>query len=90
MSTSTRPELDNKNWIYYYEASTGREIARQAAPKGSDFHCTMRFENEGPVIDIVNNRPFSGENALYMIHTETKEWVKITLPTLIKLLGAKS
>ncbi len=81
-------ELENQNWIRYEQVGTGREIARQAAPKGSDFHCTMRFENDGPYIDIVNNNAFSGENALYMIYNESKEWVKVLAPHFAKALSS--
>ncbi|MCW2635529.1 MAG: hypothetical protein JWQ99_1896 [Blastococcus sp.] len=70
-------ELEGKNWIMYVDGATGRTIARQAAPKGSDFHCTMRVEADGVFIDIVNNNEFSGENALFMILNEAKEWAKV-------------
>lgn len=83
-------ELDGKNWIMYDEERTGRQVARQAAPKGSDFHCNLRFEPGGPVIDIINNNAFSGENALFMIYNESKEWVKVLLPAVMSLLGGKA
>jgi hypothetical protein len=70
-------ELEGKNWIMYQDGATGRTVARQAAPKGSDFHCTMRVESDGVFIDIVNNNEFSGENALFQIYTEVKEWAKV-------------
>jgi hypothetical protein len=64
------------NWIVYEEIGTGRQRARQAAPKGSDFHCNLRFEEAGISIDIVNNNAFSGENAIYQVCSKTREWVK--------------
>ena len=79
-------ELENQNWIMYEEMRTGRQLARQAAPKGSDFHCNFRIENDGVFIDIVNNNAFSGENALFMIYTEAKEWTKVLLPIIASLI----
>jgi hypothetical protein len=52
------------NWIVYEEIGTGRQLARQAAPQGSDFHGNLRFEETGGSIDIINNNAFSGENAV--------------------------
>ncbi len=69
-------EIEGQNWIVYEELNTGRQIARQAVPTGSDFHCNLRFEADGIFIDVVNNNAFSGENAAHQILSETKEWVK--------------
>jgi hypothetical protein len=62
--------------------NTGRPIARQAVPTGSDFHCNLRFEVGGVFIDVVNNNAFSGENAAYQIMSETKEWVTALAPII--------
>jgi hypothetical protein len=77
-------ESEGKNWIKYQDLKGGHQLARQAAPKGSDFHCNLRLEDAGIVIDIVNNNAFSGENALYQMYSETKEWVKILEPYINK------
>ncbi len=70
-------EVGDKNWIMFQDVINGQEILRQAVPKGSDFHCTMRFEDNGVYVDIVNNNAFSGENALYQIYNELKQWVRV-------------
>lgn len=75
-------EIDGSHWIIYEELNTGRPLARQAVPKGSDFHCNLRFESTGVLVDIVNNNSFSGENAAYLIMSETKEWIKVLAPVL--------
>ena len=81
-------EIEGKNWIVYEDVNTGRQIARQSAPKGSDFHCNMRFEENGVFIDIINNNEFSGENAAYYIYNESKEWVEVGLKVAEMLVGA--
>ena len=81
-------EIGGDNWILYEELNTGRQLARQAVPKGSDFHCNLRFEDAGIFIDIVNNNAFSGENALYQIYSETKEWVKVLAPEIAKAVAS--
>ena len=75
-------EIGGDNWIVYEELNTGRQIARQSVPKGSDFHCNLRFEEAGVFIDVVNNNAFSGENAVYQILSETKDWVKVLAPII--------
>ncbi len=77
-------ENEGSNWIVYEELNKGRRLARQKAPKRSDFHCNLRFEDTGFFIDIVNNNAFSGENALYQIYSETKGWVKVLEPIFTK------
>ncbi|MFZ0547596.1 MAG: hypothetical protein WAM60_19270 [Candidatus Promineifilaceae bacterium] len=77
-----------KNWIKYEGVNTGRPIARQSAPKGSDFHCNMRFENDGVFIDIVNNNAFSGENAVYSIYNQAKQWVEALGPIIAAAISA--
>lgn len=37
------------------EVRTGRPVAKQEVPKGSDFHCNLRVETGGPLIEVVNN-----------------------------------
>jgi hypothetical protein len=81
-------EIGAENWIIYNEIVTGRSVARQSAPKGSDFHCNLRFEDEGIFLDIVNNNAFSGENAVYQVYSETKEWVKVLLPAISAAIKA--
>ncbi len=75
-------ELEGRNWVVYEELNTGRQLARQAVPTGSDFHCNLRFEADGVFLDVVNNNAFSGENALYQILSETKEWMKVLAPII--------
>jgi len=75
-------EIGGDNWIVYEELNTGRQIARQSVPQGSDFHCNLRFEEAGVFIDVVNNNAFSGENAVYQILSETKDWVKVLAPII--------
>jgi hypothetical protein len=81
-------EIGNENWIVYNEIGTGRSVARQSAPKGSDFHCSLRFEDEGIFLDIVNNNAFSGENAVYQVYSEAKEWVTVLLPAISEAIKA--
>lgn len=81
-------EISDKNWIVYEQLNTGRQIARQAAPKGSDFHCNLRYEDAGVFIDIINNNLFSGEYALYQIYSETKEWVQVLEPIISEAIMA--
>ncbi len=79
-------EIGGQNWIIYQDAKTGRQVARQSAPFGSDFHCLMRFEENGVWIDIVNNNAFSGENALYQVFDEAKQWVQVLGPIIAAAL----
>jgi hypothetical protein len=81
-------EMGGGNWIVYEEIGTGRQLARQAAPQGSDFHCNLRFEEAGVYIDIINNNAFSGENAIYQVCSETKEWVKVLGPMIAAAIQA--
>lgn len=83
-------ELEGGNWIIYQEMDNGHRIARQAVPKGSDFHCNLRFEPEGIFIDVVNNNAFSGENALYQVMTETKDWIRALAPVIAEAIKAKA
>lgn len=69
-------QIGNQNYIIFLNETNGQELLRQKAPTGSDFHCNLRFENVGTEIDIVNNNPFSGENAGLEIYNQYKEWVK--------------
>jgi hypothetical protein len=77
---------DGANWIYYTNPQTGMEIGRQQAPK-DDFHCWLRFQDDGNYIYIVNDAGNVTET-LVQIYTETKEWVKVLLPVLAELLKA--
>lgn len=81
-------EIGPDNWIMYEELGTGRVLAKQKAPKGSDFHCNLRFEEEGAYIDIVNNNAFSGENAVFLIYNEYRQWVQTIAPVVGELIGA--
>lgn len=62
------------NWAYYLDGPTGHILARQQAPK--DFHCNLRFEDSGPVIDIVNDDGGTRE-VLNQIYTELKAWAGV-------------
>jgi len=75
-------ELEGRNWVIYEELNKGRQLARQSVPTRSDFHCNLRFETEGVFLDVVNNNAFSGENAVYQVMSETKEWVKVLAPII--------
>jgi hypothetical protein len=81
-------EMAGGNWVVYEELGTGRQLARQAAPQGSDFHCSLRFEDTGVYIDIINNNAFSGENAVYQVYSETQEWVKVLGPMIAAAIQA--
>lgn len=81
-------ELEDKNWVVFEEAATGKKRLRQEVPKGSDFHCYLIFEEEGFRVDVVNNNAFSGENMLLEVYSETKKWVK-TAVDLIKIASGK-
>lgn len=80
-------EIGPDNWIMYEELGTGRVIAKQKAPKGADFHCNLRFENNGFYIDIVKNNEFSGENALFLIYQD-RQWMHSTAPVVGEIIGA--
>jgi hypothetical protein len=66
-------EMDDKNWIVYTDH--GKELARQEVPKGnlSDFHCTLRIQDDGIFLKVVNNQ-FSTDKALADIF-EGGKWV---------------
>lgn len=83
-------ELKGRNWIVYEQLNTGRQIARQAVPTGSDFHCNMRFEPDGVFIDVVNNNQFSGEKAALQIMGEAKSWVKALAPIFAAAIQANA
>jgi hypothetical protein len=79
-------EIGDKNWIYYTDEK-GREIGRQEAPK-SDFHCYLRFENDGNFTDILNHGvPIE---TLTQIYNEFKEWVKVAISILGATVKSKS
>ena len=77
---------DGANWIYYRDVQTGREIGRQQAPR-DDFHCYMRFENDGNYIDILNDAGNVTET-LTQIYDEVKGWVQIIVPVLAAAIQA--
>ena len=79
-------EIGGSNWIVYEELNTGRQVARQAVPKGSDFHCNLRFEPTGVFFDVVNNNAFSGENAVYQVMSEAKDWLTVLAPIMSEAL----
>jgi hypothetical protein len=83
-------EIGASNWIIYEELNTGRQVARQAVPKGSDFHCNLRFEPAGVFVDVVNNHAFSGENALYQVLSETKDWMKALAPVMAEAIKSST
>lgn len=83
-------EIKGRNWIVYEQLNTGRQIARQAVPTRSDFHCNMRFEADGVFIDVVNNNRFSGENAALQVMGEAKEWVKALAPIFAAAIQANA
>jgi len=78
------------NWIVSEEIGTDSPIARQSAPKGSDFHCNLRFEDHGIMFDIVNNNAFSGENAVYQVYSEAKQWVTVLMPAVVAAIGSSA
>jgi len=39
-------------------------------------------------MDIVGNNAFSGENAVYQVCSETKEWVKVLGPMIAAAIQA--
>ncbi|NJK31323.1 MAG: hypothetical protein HC927_02285 [Deltaproteobacteria bacterium] len=67
-------QLSDENWIIYEDAATGRQVARQKVPNNQDFHCNLRFEDEGVFIDVVNSNQFTAENMLVQI-LEQGKWV---------------
>lgn len=83
-------QIGDAHWIIFEELNTGRQLARQAVPNGSDFHCTMRFESTGLFIDVVNNNAFSGENAVYQLMLETREWIAVLAPVLGEAIKASA
>jgi hypothetical protein len=80
--------VDGKNWIYYLDGLTGHILARTEAPQ-IDFHCNLRFEDSGPVIDIVNDDG-STQAVLNQLYTELKSWATIAASALGSLLKSKS
>lgn len=80
-------EIGDKNWIIYEEDGRGRELARQTVPKGSNFHCNLRFEDSGVFIDIVNNPEFSAENAVFQVLRETRDLVVALAPDVAQIIG---
>lgn len=81
-------QVDGNNWIYYLDGPTGHILARQQAPK-IDFHCNLRFEDSGPVIDIVNDDG-STQEVLNQIYTELKAWATIGASVLGGVLKSHS
>jgi len=80
-------EIGDKNWIIFEDTVTGHQIARQEVPYGSDFHCNLRFEKTGIIIDVVNNNKFTAENARKEIYKEGK-WVVETYLKYIAAVGS--
>ncbi|WP_285568400.1 hypothetical protein [Actinoallomurus iriomotensis] len=82
-------QVDSANWIYYVDGRTGKILARQGAPKNVDFHCNLRFENDGNYIDIVNDDG-STQDVLAYAYSELKSWVQIAMSGLGALLKSNS
>jgi hypothetical protein len=80
--------VDSKNWIYYLDGLNGHILARQEAPK-VDFHCNLRFEDSGPVLDIVNDDG-STQEVLTQLYTELKAWTAIAMSALGTVLKSKT
>ena len=82
-------ELGGVNYIEYMDGLTGRQGARLTAPKGVDFHCNLRFEEEGPYIDILNDDGTTAE-FLAQVNDLQKGWVDEATKVLAVLLKAMS
>lgn len=81
-------QSDGTNWIYFLDGLTGNPVARQKAPK-SDFHCNLRFEDDGNYIDIVNDDGSTVE-AVTFVYNESKFWADEAIKlvaALIKKIG---
>jgi hypothetical protein len=81
-------EVGAENWLVFEDSGTGRGIGRQSVPKGSDFHCNLRIEDNGVFFDVVNNHAFSAENAVSQIYSEAKEWVGMAMPAIAAAISA--
>jgi len=77
-------EVDGNNWIYYTDGRHGNTLARQQIPK-IDFHCRLRFEDDGPYIDVVNDDG-STQDVIAFVYTEVKAWTQIMATVLAGLL----
>ena len=83
-------EIKDKNWLMFYNKRTGKEVARQEVPKGSDFHCFLRFEEDGVFFEIVNNHEFSAENAVFVILGAVKKGIDAAIEVgalLFEIMG---
>jgi len=81
-------DVAGKNWIYYKDGLTGRDIGRQEAPR-VDFHCWLRFENDGNYIDILNDAGLVQETLTYILN-EARQWVQALAPILAAAVKARS
>ena len=81
-------DVEGKNWIYFKDGQTGRDIGRQQAPR-VDFHCWLRFENDGNYIDILNDAGLVQETIAYVLN-EARQWVTALAPILAAMVKAKA
>ena len=79
-------QVDGTNSIMFEYGSTRRHIARIAVSKAANFHCYMRYEEDGVFFDI-NNDDGTTVEALQYFENQLVKWVPIALKALGILLG---
>ncbi len=48
-------QIGSHDYVMFVNDANGKMLMRQRVPTDCDFYCTMRFENDGVWIDIVNH-----------------------------------
>ena len=73
-------QIEDKNWIVYYDETTGEPIGRLQVPK-VDFRVWLRLYPDKIVFDVVNDSGPTWE-ALADLYDAAKFWVPIALDAL--------
>ncbi len=69
------------DYIMFVNDANGKVLMRQRVPSEcDDYHCIMRFENDGVCIDIVHCNSAVDQDLVREVLDESGEWVKASAP----------
>ncbi len=71
-------QLGEYDYIMFVNEANGKVLMRQCVPTQCDeFHCIMRFENDGVWIDVVHSNTAMHVDLVREVLSESGEWEKI-------------